>query len=64
MADKEFLDFIQANAEDKIEILALKSQYNICVARLAVAMMRGRNERRQGLLDELSFLKQQIDKYE
>ncbi len=64
MLNEEFIEFVKVNAEDSIELLALKSQYNMCVVRLALAIMRGRHERRQGLLEELSFLKEQIDKLE
>lgn len=61
MANEEFLEFIEVNAEDSLRLLALKSQYNVCVSRLALAIMRGRNDRREGLLNELGFLKEQIE---
>lgn len=61
MANEEFLEFIKVNAEDSLRLMALKSQYNLCVSRLALAIMRGRHDRREGLLTELRFLKEQIE---
>jgi hypothetical protein len=63
MANEEFLEFTEVNAEDSLRLMALKSQYNLCVSRLALAIMRGRNDRHQGLLNELRFLKEQIEAF-
>jgi hypothetical protein len=59
-----FIAFIKAYAEDSFELRALKCQYNLCAARVAIAIIRGRNERRQGLLEELRILERRIDHYE
>jgi hypothetical protein len=55
MADKGFVEFIKVNGEDRVELLALKSQHNMCVAWLALATMKGRHEHRQDMLTECSF---------
>ena len=64
MANEEFVEFIKVNAEDSPRLMALKSQYNLCASRLALAIMRGINDRREGLINELSFLRDQIRAFE
>ncbi len=61
MVNGEFVAFIKVNADDSSGLMASKSQYIGCASRLVPAIMRGRDDRRRELLNDLSFLKDQTE---